>query len=194
MTTGRSDRGFALFAVVVLLAVMTAAAAVALDEAVESLQSSAQVRASHLVKSATDFGLNVAMLQVAQVDADTLVGRAAELDLFEEPGKPPTGTGGLSPGGNGADGKSPFVELVGGPDELLYPAEPSRYAGELRIRIGARPGQRTRAPAGEDVRTAYGQVVELQLSVEANPDSTIPPVEERVAVGVVVPRTVAHSP
>lgn len=190
----RRRKGFALFAVVVLLAVMTAAAAIALDEAVASLQSSAQVRAAHLVKSAADYGLNVAMLHVAQVDVDTLIGQAADLDLFEEAGMAPTGAAAVSAGGNGAAGASPLAELVGVTGPITYPAAPSPYEGDLLIRMGARPGQRTRAPAGEDVRTAYGQVVEIQLSIEANPASTLPPVEERVAVGVVVPRTVAHAP
>lgn len=189
----RGQRGFALFAVVVVLATMTAAAAVALDDAVASLQSSAQVRATQLVKSAADFGMNVALLEVASLDPETLVAEAATLDLFEEPSVSPYGDWLTTPGTNGADGNSPLAELLGAPEDIPYPGPGSRYEGELRIRLGARPGQRTLAPAGEDVRTAYGQVVEIQVSIEADPASTLPPVEERVAVGVLVPHTAAHG-
>ena len=159
-------RGFALFVVVILLALMTAAAAVTLDDAVESIQNSSGIRASELVRAGLDAGLDQAMLQVVQTDAVEFIDVNADWDIFAGP--LPDGTG------------TPFVP------SFTYPTT-GVFQDDYRVRIGVRPGQVAKAPAGEDVRHSYGHVLEIQLGVESI-HPTAPPVEERVTVGVVVPR------
>lgn len=159
-------RGFALFVVVILLGLMTAAAAVTLDDAVESIQNSSGIRASELVRAGLDSGLDQAMLEIVQRDATEFVDVNPDWDIFAGP--VPDGTG------------IPFVP------SFTYPTA-GDYQNDYRVRIGVRPGQVTKAPAGEDVRNSYGHVLEIQLGVESI-HPTAPPVEERVTVGVVVPR------
>lgn len=167
----RRQSGFALFAIIILLALMTAAVALSLDEAVSSLQSAGGVRASEMIKAGLDHGLDTAMLQVQQMDVGTLANPRPEWDIFDH------------------------AEASGSPlrfmPPMLYPPT-GPYQGQYRVRFGLRPGQRTRAPAGEDVNKAYGQIVELQLGIEAVGPG-IPPVEERVSVGILIPRRESHA-
>lgn len=171
----RPQRGFALFAIIVLLALMTAAVALSLDEAVSSLQSAGGLRASEVVKSGLEFGLDTAMLEVQNKDVGTLANPPAAWDIFDhaEPA---------------AANPNPLLQFL---PPLNYPPT-GPYAGQYRVRFGLRPGQRTRAPAGEDVNKAYGQIVELQLGIEAV-GVGMPPVEERVSVGVLIPRRESYA-
>ncbi len=170
----RRTRGFALFAVIILLAVVTAAVALSLDEAVSSIHSAGRVRAAELIKGGLDDGLDVALDWLQAQDPYSLSSSANDWDIFK-------------PGGAGSE-----ITDISPRD---YAATGTDYANNFSVHIGLRPGQRTRAPEGEDVTKAYGQIVEIQLSVDttgANGGS-LPPAEERVAVGVLIPRAAAHA-
>lgn len=166
----RRQRGFALFAVIIMLALMTAAVALSLDQAVANIQSAGGVRASEMIKAGLEHGLDQAMARLEQLDIATLTNPPPEWDIFGH------------------------AEPVGGtefmPSVTYPPAGP--YANQYRVRFGLRPGQRTRAPAGEDVNKAYGQIVEVQVGIEAI-GIGIPPAEERVSVGVLIPRRESHA-
>lgn len=167
----RERRGFALFAVIILLAVVTAAVALSLDEAVDSIQSAGRVRTAEIIRGALDQGLTGAMQRLQQEDPATLA--AGSWDIFNGD------TQEFYPAGGGT---------------LSYPAT-GPYAGQYRVRVGLRVGQRTRPPEGEDVTASYGQIVEIQVSVDANGVNAGSnwPAEERVAVGVMLPRQAAQA-
>lgn len=163
----RKPRGFALFAVVILLAVMTAAVATALDDAVASIQTAGGFRASEIIRAGLDVGLDQAIREVKMRDAAELAAPPPQWDIFQGP--------------TAYDPSNVFMEAV------AYPTN-GPYENQYRVRFGLRPGQRARAPAGEDVTRAYGQIVEVQIGVEAAA-AGVPPTEERVSVGVLIPRT-----
>ncbi len=170
-TRRRGQRGFGLFAVILLLAVMTSAVALSFDDAVSSLQSAGGVRASEVIKGALDHGVSAALLRLQREDVATLIDSPVDWNLF----------GGPVPESASREFAGPFDYPATGPQ-----------AGQFRVRIGLRPGQRARAPAGEDLRTAYGQVVEVQVAVAAR-GVGLPPAEERVTLGVLVPRQQSHA-
>lgn len=167
----RRSRGFALFAIIILLALMTAAAALALDDAVSSVQTAGGVRASEMIKAGLEHGLDAALVKLEQEDVATLADPPSEWDIFAR------------------------AEVAGQPQEFMpavaYPAN-GPYAGQYRVRFGLRPGQRARPPAGEDINKSYGQIVELQVGIEAI-GAGIPPAEERVSVGILIPRQESHA-
>lgn len=167
----RQQRGFALFAVIILLAIVTAAVALSLDEAVDSIQSAGRVRTAEIVRGALDQGLTLAMQRLQQEDPATLA--EGDWDIFGVPAPP---------------GTKEFIPVMDYP-----PTGP--YQGQYRVRVGLRPGQRTRPPEGEDVTASYGQIVEIQVSVDANGvnGGSNWPAEERVAVGVMLPRQAAQA-
>ena len=163
--TRPNNRGFALLAVVILLALMTAAVALTLDEAVASLQDAGHVRTAEMIRASMDLGLGQAIAQVQQEDVVRIVDPTLTWDLFDRP----------SPVGS-QEYLGPFAYPTSGP-----------YQGHYRVRIGLRPGQRTRAPVGEDVKSSYGQIVEIQIGVEAV-GIGMPSAEQRVSVGLLIPR------
>lgn len=167
---GASRRGFALFAIIILLALMTTAVALSLDRAVSNIQSAGGVRASEMIKAGLEHGLDAAMANLRERDIATLADPPPEWDIF------------AGPEPNGGDEFMPAVTYP--------PAGP--YANQYRVRFGLRAGQRTRAPAGEDINKAYGQIVEVQVGIEAI-GMGIPPAEERVSVGVLIPRRDSHA-
>lgn len=167
----RNSAGYTLLTVVILLAIVSAAVALSLDEAMSSVQDGGRARAAEIIKSGLDHGLTAAMTQLQSEDVATLVDPSVDWDIF--------------------DAARPVTDDADYLPALAYPPE-GPYQNQYRIRVGLRPGQRTRAPSGEDVRTGYGQVVEVQIGVEAV-GAGIPPAEERVAVGVLIPRTVSHG-
>lgn len=166
-------RGMALFVVVLLLAVISGAVAVTLDESVENIRSAGQARGRELSRAGIHQGVHLGITQVQQMDPATLVDPANDWDIFDPAAPVPVAA------------NRDFI----GP--LNYPPD-GPYQGQYRVRVGLRPGQRTRAPAGEDVRHAYGQVVEIQVGVEANQPG-MPPAEDRVSVGVLLPRRTSHA-
>lgn len=167
----RRQRGFALFAIIILLALMTAAVALSLDQAVANIRSAGGVRAAAIIKAGLDHGLDLAMAEVNRLDIGTLANPPGTWDLFAGP--------------NSAATPNPFLAPV------TYPSQ-GPYANQYQVRFGLRPGQRTRATAGEDVNRGYGQIVEIQISIEAIGPG-VPPAEERVTVGVLVPRRESHA-
>ena len=169
----RRGRGFALLVVVLVLAVLSAAVAVTLEESVDTIRSSGLARSRELVRSGLEHGLHLGVSQVQQMDAATLESPANDWDIFDAEHAIPVDLG--------RDFIGPFVYPPAGP-----------YTGQYRVRVGLRPALRTRAPPGEDVRHAYGQIVEVQVGVEAQAVG-MPPAEERVSVGVLLPRSVSHA-
>lgn len=175
-----SQSGFALLVVVILLALMTAATALALDNAVASMRTHAGDQASEIIQSALDYGVAQAVAQVKQDDVELLINPAAhpnltlgaaDFDIFSV---------------DRSVTHSPYIAVP------AYPPAPSPYAGLYNVRVGIRSAQRGRAPAGEDVRGSYGQVLELQVEVQAN-GAGVPPAEDRLSLGIMVPRRVANA-
>lgn len=169
----RRGRGFALFVVILLLALTSAAVAVTLDESIANIRSAGVVRSRELISSGLEHGLHLGITQVQQMDPAFLSTPANNWNLFDPATPVPVSAG---------------QDFIG---PLLYPPA-GPYAGQFRVRVGLRPSQRTRAPSGEDVRHGYGQVVELQVGVEANQPG-MPPAEERISVGVLLPRSSSHA-
>lgn len=161
------SRGFALIAVILLVALMTTAVALVNEQLVSSLRGAGTVKASEMLKGALETGLDQAIDQALVRDVVQLAEQ--DFDIFN----------GAVPIAAGRDFVAPFGYPNSGP-----------YQGSFQVRIGLRPGQRTRPPAGEDVRKAYGQIVELQVSVQAAGNA--PPAEERAAVGVLIPRVYSN--
>lgn len=170
----RREGGFALLAVIILIAVVSAAVAITLDEAVGSIQSSSRVRTAEMLKAGLDHGLSEALDQLATEDP---------IDIIERANDP-----------NQANKWDMFDENAPGAGYLQLPPYPTTgpFTGQYQVRVGLKPGQIARPPTGEDVRSANGQVVEVQISVEAVGNG-LPPAEERVSVGVLVPRRSSYS-
>jgi hypothetical protein len=161
------ERGFVILTVLLVLVMMVAAVSITLKEAANSLQEASSARARGLVLGAMEHGLNQAMDQLQVTDPAVLADPTTNWDIF---GQNIVGNEFIPP--------------------LQYPLQ-GELQNALQIRIGLRPGQRTRAPVGEDVRSTYGHVVEVQLSVRANTFGA--GAEERTAVGVLIPHTASHS-
>ena len=172
----KSTRGFALFAVVVLMAVMTAAVALALDDAVVAVRNSSGVRASEMIQAGLDRGVNEAIAALQEVDPVQLLDAPQAYDLFAGPSDATSAT---------------ELDVTGAPMVFPYP-DAGPYAGQYTVRVGLRVGQRTRAPVGTSATNAFGQVFEIQVGVTATGPG-VPPAEQRVSVGVLVPRPVSHS-
>lgn len=171
------ERGFALFAVIILIAVMTAAVALALDDAVVSIRNSGGVRAAEMIKSGLDRGVNLAILELQGADPSELLDNPNQYDLFLGP--------------SSATGATELIDSLGNPMSFTYP-DSGPYQGQYTVRIGLRPGQRTRAPTGNNINKAFGQIFEIQVAVAAT-GNAVPPAEQRVSVGVLVPRRISHS-
>lgn len=160
-------RGFSMFGVIVLLAIMSAAAALVLRDVFAEIESGGRVRSVEMIKSGVDHGVNAAINSLEQQDSALLTDGA--WDIFQGP----VVTG------------SEFLPV------LDYPPT-GVHAADYRVRVGLRRGQLTRPPEGEDVRNSYGQVYEVQVSVEAARNG-IAPVEERASFGVLVPYEASHT-
>jgi hypothetical protein len=156
-----------MFGVIVLLAIMSAAAALVLSEVVAGIESGGRVRSVEMIKSGVDHGVNAAISSLEQ--QDTALITDGTWDIF------------AGPVASGTE----FLPV------LDYPPS-GVHAGDYRVRVGLKRGQLTRPPEGEDVRNAYGQVYEVQVSVEAVRVG-IAPVEERASFGVLLPYESSHS-
>jgi hypothetical protein len=163
----------ALFVVVLLLAVVSGAVAVSLDESVDNIRSASMARNRELTRAGLEHGLHLGISQVRQMDPAALMSDVEQFDIFAE--------GDSIPVAAGRDFIGPLEYPPAGP-----------YQGDYVVRVGLRPVQRTRAPAGEDVRHAHGQVLELQIGVETVRPG-MPPAEDRVSVGVLLPRRSSHA-
>ena len=172
--TARQQRGFALIAVVILMALMTAAVAVALDDAVVAVRNGGSIRSTEIIKSGLDRGVNLAILALQDSDPSYWLAAPDQHDLFSNPGATPVDVPGV--------GQLNFTYPDNGP-----------YANQYRVVVGLRPRQRTRAPVGNNVNKGFGQIFEIQVGVSSEANSSVPPAEQRVTVGVLVPRQVSHA-
>ncbi len=168
----RKDRGgFVMVVVLILLAVMVASVGVALKEASSGLREAGTMRSQESVHAALEHGLVQAMDRLQTVDPIVLANPTNNWDIFDR----------RRPVGNGSN------EFVG---PFAYPPPPDPNP-TMEVRVGLRPGQRTRPPAGEDVVSTYGFIVEVQLAARASALGGA--AEERAAIGVRVPHVVSHS-
>lgn len=165
------QRGFILLGVILVISVIVASVMLTLRTSSETLRQAAGVRSRELVSQALTHGLNAAMVELEGVDPVVFSDPVATgtWDIFDNP----------MPGNGFVTGGVPNFPQSG------------PFNGLVNVRVGLRQGQLTQPPPGEDVRTSYGFIVELQLS--ADMFQTPNPAEERVAVGVQVPAEFSHS-
>lgn len=163
----RRQRGFVLISVLLVLTVMVATVGVTLREAGAGLREVRSVKSRELVLAAMEHGVNDAMDRLQAMDPAALGDPRNNWDIF--------------------DAAVPGQAFVG---PVPYPTT-GDYAGAMQVRVGLRQGQRSRPPPGEDVRTTYGHIVEIQLSVRIN--SFGAEAEERAAVGLSVPQVSSHA-
>ncbi|MEQ9498720.1 MAG: hypothetical protein RIT81_17715 [Deltaproteobacteria bacterium] len=162
-----TQRGYALLAVFVLLAVASIAAVTAANDSLEAAGSLRGARTHTASGGALDHGVALGLAALAREDLAEVVSDG-QFELFGRP----------IPAGS---------ELA----TARYP-DSGPEAGMYQVRVGMRRGQRARAAPGEDLTQSYGQVVILQVGVEADVAPMLP-VERQVEVGVVIPRTVSHT-
>jgi len=167
----KDQRGFSLLAVLLVLTVVFFVLATTVRYSSSGLEEQTSSRSRELIKATLDHGVALGLDELQRTDPSDFVGLGNRFDIFE-------------------NWQSAENFVPGGP--ITYPPEGSPFAGELEVRVGLRTAQRTRAPAGEDARTAYGVIVELQVSARTNTEST-DDAEERVSVGVRVPVSLSHS-
>lgn len=182
-----NQRGFSLLAVIIILAVLVGGLLAILHDAGAGMKQYSVARSRELVNGAMEFGLKEAMTALQRVDpAEIIRGSQNGLD-----------------GGGDWDiffnwGRRSFVCGDVGP--LCSPTTPARQMlypptgpnqNELTVRVGLRLGQRTQAPAGEDVNNSYGYVVEILIAVAKNGEAGV--AGERAIYAVRVPSVVSHS-
>ncbi|MBK8011911.1 MAG: hypothetical protein IPK13_11220 [Deltaproteobacteria bacterium] len=163
---GRS--GYILHAVLILLALLAIGVILTLRDTTLGLQEARNQRALAEIDGALEHGLNLAISQIQATDPADLVNPAMDWDIFKDP--PSNNT---------------FVL-----DSNYPPAGP--LMGAYRVRVGLRRGQLTQGATGQSVDGHYGQVLEVQVLVTAI-DVALPPAEERLSVGVLVPRERSHA-
>jgi len=171
MKMKRTERGFTLLTVLLVLVLVLTVLVTTLRESGEALTSAAFHRDRALMSAALDVAVAAGIDELSVLDGTRLIGLgdvddpAAPFDLFRD--------------WNALN----FIP------QMSYPPN-STTIGETRnsmlIRVGAVRGQRVRPPPGEDVRTAYGAIVHLQVSVSANRPGA-PALEQRYEVGVRLP-------
>lgn len=165
----KGQRGFALIVVLILLALLAATVTLALRDASTSLAETARSKSSEIVYADLSRGLSDAMAQVESIDPVALIDPNNRYDLFKNP-------------------PDPAFPVV-----LSAANAAGTYA--VPITVGLRPGQRTQPPPGEDVRTSYGYVIEIQLQADVDTAAApgLAPAQERVSVGVRLPGVLSHS-
>lgn len=181
----KQRRGFSLLAVIVILAVLTGGLLAILHDAGVGLRQFGTARSRELIAGAMEFGVNEAMQAIQRMDPEVLIRSAAD------PATPEGRWNIFDTWGNDSfvcgDGNFPCAS---GTQAMLYPPT-GPNANELSVRVGLALGQRTQAPAGEDVNTAYGYVLEIQIAVSkagTNPDAA-----ERSIHAIRVPNVVSHA-
>ncbi len=171
------QRGFVLLGVILVVAVIVATVTLSLEQSTSVLRQASGMRSAEMVSSALNHGLDAALGKLQRTDPASLIeAPAGQWDLF--------------------DPAAPGAEWVLDEDWAAvngtrqFPAT-GPYAGEIDVLVGMRMGQLTQAPPGEDARSGYGYVVELQVSARAAGFGR--EAEERVAVGVQVPHTRSYA-
>jgi type II secretory pathway pseudopilin PulG len=161
----QEERGFVLVGVILVLAIIVAAVTMTLSSSTDTIREQNALRNGEIAQAALSHGLAVALEQLQQSDPVQLY--EVDYDIFD----PDPGVQDFTP-------------------SISYPPN-GPHAGEVTIRVGLAPLQRTQAPAGEDVRNTYGYVFEVQLSAEMTGFGSA--AEERVSVGVQIPHDNSHS-
>lgn len=164
----QSRAGYILHAVLILLALLAVGVILTMRDTTLGLQEARNQRALAEVRGALEHGLNLAISQIQATDPADLVNPAMDWDIFKDP--PSNNT---------------FVV-----DSNYPPSGP--LAGAYRVRVGLRRGQLAQGATGQSVDGHYGQVLEVQILVTAI-DVALPPTEERLAVGVLIPRERSHA-
>ena len=172
-----NEGGFVLITVMLVLVVMVATVAVTLKEASSGIAAASNQRSKELVHAALDHGLDVALDQLQQTDPAILGDGSVNYDIFDR----------AAPGGEFAGNQ---CAEAGADLCLMYPTVGPNQ-NSMIVRIGLRPGPRTRPPAGEDVNSSYGQIMEIQLSVRTSRFGA--EAEERAVVGVQLPHQTSHA-
>jgi hypothetical protein len=177
-----AERGFALVTVLLIIALVAATVGLALREATTGLAEAGTSKSAEIVYADLNRGMSYVMQQFAQVDPFTLVDPTNRFDIFKSPPDVPF----ISP--NACLPPCTQVTALGG---VVSAASP--YA--IPITVGLRPGQKTEPPPGEDVRTAYGYILEVQLQadIDTAQSAGTAPAQERVTVGVRIPKVLSHS-
>lgn len=179
-----AERGFTLIAVLLILAVLLGGLLAVLHDAGIGMREFGSARSKEMVAGAMEYGLSEAMDVLQTTDPTQLIDMLGDptqdRDIF------------TSWGNNSFICRNPAVLCT---SRASYPYPPpgsgSPYAGELAVRVGLKLGQRTRAPAGEDVNSAYGYIVEVELAVSrANSPADA---AERTTVGVRIPHVYSHN-
>jgi hypothetical protein len=185
----RTTRGFSLLAVLLILAVLVGGLMTVLHDAGLGLREHGQARSKEMIAGAMEHGLTEAMDALQVMDTNALVRALAaagatgsgQWDIFADWTNESFVCGTPAP-------------PCGGSGTLSYPppGSGSPYTGELAVRVGLRLGQKTSAPSGEDVNSAYGYVVEVQLAVSRA--GSFADTAERASVGIRIPTVYSHSP
>jgi hypothetical protein len=183
-----SSRGFALLTVLLIIALVAATVSLALREATTGLAEAGTVKSAEIVYADLDRGITQAMQQISSIDPFTLVDPAISFDIFQTKVAPNPPF--IAPPGPGCTLPCTAVGVLAG---NATPNTP--FA--VPITVGLRPGQKTDPPPGEDVRTAYGYIVELQIQADIDTTQSgnqgLAPAQERVSVGVRIPKVLSHS-
>jgi hypothetical protein len=181
-TRKSGEHGFALLTVLLIIALVAATASLALREATTGLAEAGTSKSAEIVYADLNRGMSYVMQQFGQIDPFTLVDPTNRFDIFKSPPDGPF----ISPNSCAA----PCTQVT-----ALNPAVSAASPYAVPITVGLRPGQKTEPPPGEDVRTAYGYILEVQLQadIDTAQSSGTAPAQERVTVGVRIPKVLAHS-
>lgn len=172
----QARRGFTLLVVMVVMFLLGTVLLVTLRGTGSQIRASAIQRDRNLVQASAEHGLTLAMNWLATCDGDSV------LDIDE--------LGAATASHDIFNNWAAATRLV---PPANYPPN-GDHQGAFEVQVGAARGQLTRPPAGEDVRTSYGQIVEVQINVRSAPAANARPVaEQRFEVGVRIPRTYSHS-
>jgi len=183
MRRRRAQKGFSLLAVIIILAVLVGGLLAILHDAGAGLKQFGVARSRELVSGAMEYGLKEAMQSLQRIDPEAPINSA---------GSPTGGTWDIFQDWTHAS----FVCGDAGPicatpsAQMPYPPS-GPNANELLVRVGLKLGQRTQPPAGEDVNSAYGYIVEVEIAVSKA--GNIPDAAERAVYAVRIPHVVSHS-
>lgn len=162
-------RGLALLQTMLVITFVMMTMLITVRQSSEALREGATARKQMLIQGAIEHGVDYAIDRLQSMDP-------ARLAMFAE-------------GRHDIFDTSNWVVDFVDPPPPAFPPD-GDFAGQIQVRVGLRPGQRTQPPPGEDVATAFGIIVDIQLIITA-PDGLLGSgiAEERIVVGVRIPHT-----
>lgn len=171
------ERGFVLLGVLLVLIVVVVTLTTTMKMTSSGQEEASKARNEEMIRASIDHGLARALSELQTMDPADLIGADTRYDIFQN-------------WQNAQDFVPPMSYPPNGP-----------FANELDVRVGLAPAQRTRAPAGEDARSAYGVIVDVQISVRMDNDGSNggtargrqDDAEERVSIGVRIPANLSHA-